>query len=149
MKDKLYVSDYVTFHTIKDVLNTIFGKEYKSCQKSFWKINILTDNPIKYMSAPKLSKKTKDGELTSQTNSWLNELSDDWNSLYESMIDHSNLPDLNNELKQGHQRAIFLKYKNSLGDNGYRFIGVYKLSDNDNPQMREYKRVAEEITIVK
>lgn len=101
------------------------------------------------MSAPKLSKKTKDGELTSQTNSWLNELSDDWNSLYESMIDHSNLPDLNNELKQGHQRAIFLKYKNSLGDNGYRFIGVYKLSDNDNPQMREYKRVAEEITIVK
>ena len=96
-------------------------------------------------SAPKLSIKNSNGEFISLAAGWINELSMDWNELIESKDNYSVLP----YVTKGFKRAIFAKYKNNLGISGYRFLGVYKLTDNSDPTKRIYTRVSKELKIIK
>jgi len=144
--DKIFVEDYITFKTIKDVLNTIFGNDYLNYMKSYSFFDIgERDDGIDMFSAPKLSIKNSNGEFISLAAGWINELSMDWNELIESKDNYSVLP----YVTKGFKRAIFAKYKNNLGISGYRFLGVYKLTDNSDPTKRIYTRVSKELKIIK
>jgi hypothetical protein len=49
------------------------------------------------------------------------------------------------------KRIIFAKYKDPLGDNAYKFIGIFKRpeSDENDDGTRHYKRIEEECSLLK
>lgn len=51
----------------------------------------------------------------------------------------------------GRERAVFAKYKNNLGSNSYRFVGVFKISgvSPDNDEFLRYDRISERVRIIK
>jgi len=151
MKQQEYLSIYddISFKDIKDIANTIFGKNAKRYQLSCFRI---IDNT--WLWCPKLSI-TIDGDTKSAAAGWLNNLAEDWSYIDESHQDPDILENrkktLMEELNQDRKRAVFAKYKDNLGFNRYRFVGVFKcigLSPEDESCVR-YMRIDDNVEIVK
>ncbi len=55
------------------------------------------------------------------------------------------------EMNSDRERAVFAKYKDNLGYNRYRFVGVFKSSglSPENENCIRYTRIADKIKIVK
>lgn len=149
-KDYLSIDDDISFKDIKDIANTVFGKNAKRYQRSCFRIK---DNM--WLWCPKLSI-TVDGEARSVASGWLNILADDWTYIDEShqdelIVEERAKGSYKKEITMDRKRAVFAKYKDNLGVNRYRFVGVFKnsgLSPDDERYIR-YKRVSDKIEIVK
>ena len=113
------ISDNVAFKTIKDACNC-FGHNYAGYQRA----GADHPNPNIMLWFPKLF---PNGE-------WDNQISNDEKTIIERNEDHEKAKEhvfsrINNKDKHHHQhqRIVFAKVKDNLGDTLYRFKGLYKL----------------------
>jgi hypothetical protein len=80
---------------------------------------------------------------------WENTVSDNWNTIYEKYI--GNDVEIN-KIRGGAQkldnfkRYTFAKYKNTLGEISYRFIGVFECKKN-NKSVIIYEKISDEVNI--
>jgi very-short-patch-repair endonuclease len=75
---------------------------------------------------------------------WNNQLTDEGREIIEKND--------KKELENNHDRKtriVFAKYKDSLGDNAYKFVGMFELSKIDKNGTRHYKRTAEKCKLLK
>jgi very-short-patch-repair endonuclease len=135
---KLLSSDIIGFERVQ-VTNDIFGmnlsKGYLQFGKSFFEIS-----PNKRLWFP---------HLTPNKN-WENTVSDDWNIIYEKYIGNNAEMIKNREAVQkiieDFKIYTFAKYKNTLGEISYRFIGVFKVKEK-NKMVTVYERISDEVNI--
>ncbi|MDY0409871.1 AbaSI family restriction endonuclease [Paracerasibacillus soli] len=127
LKQQKYLSifDDIAFMDIKDIANTVFGKNSKRYQRSYFRVK---DNM--WLWCPKLSV-TVNGDTRSVAAGWLNFLADDWSFIDESHQEEAIVEERKEnymeEVDVGRKRAVFAKYKDNLGNNRYRFVGVFKI----------------------
>ena len=137
-KGTLEVEDNLSFRTIVEIAKC-FGKEYKAMQHAYFNLG----NGY-HIWCPKLAI-IVDGSVTAASKGWVNELSNDWNRIYESNTEHEAI------IKEKHleiPRITFAKSRDALGRNAYRFIGVFKYSkDESTAKTSVYKRIAQNIKI--
>jgi hypothetical protein len=130
-RGKLFVDDFIEFKRIQvtnDIFNLGFTEGYLQYGKSFFK---LSDNERIWF--PHLTPH-KDFENT---------VSDDWTLIKEKYIGKEK-----RELTEDKFiRYTFAKYKDSLGDISYRFIGVFKSKGYSN-NTRNYKRISTEVDLL-
>ncbi|WP_281203005.1 hypothetical protein [Cytobacillus kochii] len=150
MKTKKYLSihDNVQFKDIKDIANTVFRKNAKRYQLSYFRVIDKT-----WLWCPKLSI-VENGDTKSVASGWLNLLAEDWTYIDESHQDvaiaKERTVNYMEEVNIGRERAVFAKYKNNLGFNSYRFVGVFKISgiSPDNGAFLRYDRISDRVQIV-
>jgi very-short-patch-repair endonuclease len=136
-RKKLLSSDMIGFERVQ-VTNDIFGmnlsRGYLQYGKSFFKIS-----PNEYLWFP---------HLTPNKN-WENTVSDDWNIIYEKYIGNS-IEMIENRGDaweiDNFKRYTFAKYKNTLGEISYRFIGVFKVKEK-NEEAAIYEKISDEVNI--
>ena len=129
-KGKLDVSDSIGFKRIQvtnDIFNMNMKEGYLQWGKSWFK-----RSDDEYIWFPHLTKQ-KD---------WENSVSDNWNEITEKYIAKGNLPrpEGDKSLDKKIIRYTFAKYKDSLGEVSYRFIGVFKIKEFSD-KTRIYKRI--------
>ncbi|WP_053071853.1 AbaSI family restriction endonuclease [Ornithinibacillus contaminans] len=138
-----------SFKDIKDIANTIFGKNSKRYQKSWFRVK---DNM--WLWCPKLSI-IIDGNVKSAAGGWVNLLAEDWSYIDESHQDQVIVDGRNEqyklEIKHKRERAVFAKYKDNLGFNRYRFVGVFKCTglSVENEGYIRYEQINDRLKIVK
>ncbi|MCM3322268.1 AbaSI family restriction endonuclease [Cytobacillus kochii] len=148
-KEHLSIHDNVQFKDIKDIANTVFGKNAKRYQLSYFRVIDKT-----WLWCPKLSI-VENGDTKSVASGWLNLLAEDWTYIDESHQDvaiaKERTKNYMEEMNVGRERAVFAKYKNNLGFNSYRFVGVFKISgvSPDNDEFLRYDRISERVRIIK
>ena len=151
LKQQEYLSIYddVSFNDIKDIANTVFGKNAKMYQRSYFRVKDKT-----WLWCPKLSI-TVNGDAQSAAGGWLNFLAEDWTYIDESHQDGEIVEERKGnymeEVNFGRERVVFAKYKNNLGFNRYRFVGVFKSSgiSPENESCIRYERVDDKVKIVR
>lgn len=75
---------------------------------------------------------------------WKNYLEEDGNVIYE----FNDTRRVDDQPETGEERIVFAKSADSLGRNGYRFIGVYKFTDFDpTSKRRKYIRIGDRISL--
>ncbi|MDY0409841.1 hypothetical protein [Paracerasibacillus soli] len=151
LKQQEYLSIYddVSFRDIKDIANTVFGRNSKRYQRSFFRV---IDKL--WLWCPKLSV-TINGDTKSVARGWLNFLAEDWSYIDESHQEEEIVAERKEnymeEVSFGSKRAVFAKYKDNLGFNRYRFVGIFEtlgISPDDERYIR-YLRVADKVEIVR
>lgn len=151
LKQRTHLSIYddVSFRDIKDIANTIFGKSSKRYQRSFFKVK-----DKMWLWCPKLSV-TVNGDARSIAGGWLNILAEDWSYIDESHLDDAIVEERKEnymaEVNFGRERAVFAKYRDNLGFNRYRFVGIFKILgiSSENESCIRYVRVADKVEIVR
>ncbi|MGE7828561.1 AbaSI family restriction endonuclease [Paenibacillus sp. NPDC093718] len=146
-QDYLTIYDDVSFKNITDIANTIFGKKFKGFQRSGFRV---TDTL--WIWCPKLAVKI-DGEIKSPARGWLNILADDWSYIDESQenqTEEERIALIDDDLSLNKERAVFANYKDNLGINRYRFVGVFKSSglSPDDPKYIRYNRIQDKTKII-
>ncbi|WP_110926737.1 AbaSI family restriction endonuclease [Bacillus massiliglaciei] len=145
----LSIYDNFSFMYIKDIANTVFGKNAKGYQRSFF--NIIGHT---WLWCPKLSIMI-DGTGKSAAGGWLNFLAEDWSYIDESHEDGTVVEERKRrymeELNLGRKRAVFAKYQDSLGFNRYRFVGMFQVSgiSPENENCIRYVRIDDKVDIIK
>jgi len=151
LKQQNYLSIYddVSFKDIKDIANTVFGKNSKRYHRSFFRVK-----EEMWLWCPKLSI-TVNGVAKSAAGGWLNFLAEDWTYIDESqqdvVVNKERKESYMKETNFGYDRAVFAKYKDNLGFNRYRFVGVFKVSGTspENEDFIRYLRIDNKVKIVK
>jgi hypothetical protein len=137
-RKKLLSSDMIGFERVQ-VTNDIFGmnlsKGYLQFGKSFFEIS-----PNERLWFP---------HLTPNKN-WENTVSDDWNIIYEKYIGN-NIEIIKSEkaaqkIIEDYKIYTFAKYKNTLGEISYRFIGVFKVKEKDK-MVTVYERISAKMNL--
>lgn len=124
---------------MKDILH-LFGKEVRSFMKCYYK----------GIWSPTLS---VDG---SNRNGWVNTVSDDLKEIYEIQIADSDKKEVKTkentkkDILNKCKRYVFLKYKNVLGENSRKFLGVYQADRwDENKKAEVWKLVDDKIYLFK
>ncbi|MYL56731.1 hypothetical protein GLW20_04370 [Virgibacillus halodenitrificans] len=151
LKQQEYLSIYddLSFMDIKDIANTVFGKNAKRYQRSYFNVG-----GKMWLWCPKLSIIVNEDAL-SVAGGWLNFLAEDWSYIDESHQDNAIVEERKNnymeEVNFGRKRAVFAKYKDNLGFNRYRFVGTFKISgiSPENRNFIRYLRVDDKVKIIK
>jgi len=139
------------FRYIKEIANTIFGRDYNNLQRCHIK-NIDAEHRLN-LYCPKLAI-LKAGEKIAPAKGWLNELSDDWSTISQSNKDKDRnrlLAEFKEEKKSGTRRATFAQYRDHLGFIRYRFVGVFEydsFENKDGIDIFYHRRVQDEVKIV-
>lgn len=84
-----------------------------------------------------------DGEYISQNSGgWINYLSDDWLTIYETRSKVDDMHDITEQDKS--LRITFVKGKDNDGKVNYRFLGIYKFNVDESVQeKRVYNRISD------
>ncbi|WP_371068847.1 AbaSI family restriction endonuclease [Sediminibacillus sp. JSM 1682029] len=147
-QEYLTIYDEISFMDIKDIANTVFGKNAKRYQRSYFRVKDKL-----WLWCPKLSI-IENGDTKSVAGGWLNILAEDWLYIDESHQDGGIVKERSGsymeEVESGRERAVFAKYKDNLGFNRYRFVGIFKVSgiSPDNEMFIRYLRVNDKLKIV-
>lgn len=149
IKQREYLSIYddLMFKEITDIANNIFGKAYKGFQRSGFRVT-----ETLWVWCPKLSV-TINGNAKSAARGWLNFLSDDWSYIDESQenqTEDQRIALIQEDFSLNKERAVFAHYRDNLGVNRYRFVGVFKssgLSPDDEKYIR-YIRISDKTKII-
>ena len=123
-QESFSINENFGFRCIRDIANTIFGRDYKSLQRCYFK-EIDAAHKLS-LHCPKLAI-MKAGEKIAPAKGWLNELSDDWTIISQSNKEKKDLlAEFEEEKKNGIRRATFAQYRDHLGFIRYRFVGVFE-----------------------
>ncbi len=140
-KKMIHIADRIAFRTIVDICKC-FGKNYSGMQLSFFDIGHGYQ-----LWCPKLAI-YQEGKHRSVASGWINILSDDWNSIYETNDDPSKINTDSHIASR--PRIVFAKSIDILGQNAYRFLGVFQI-DPEDPKTSDtstnYKRTAQYIDL--
>lgn len=148
-QDELTIYDDFSFTYIKDIANTVFGKNARGYQQSYFRLKDKL-----WLWCPKLSI-TENGSARSIAGGWLNLLAEDWSHIDESHEDpevvEARKTSYMEEFESGKERAVFAKYRDNLGFNRYRFIGIFKVAgpSPENENYLRYERINDRVGIVK
>lgn len=119
-----------SFSSMKDILY-IFGKKVKGWQRCTYK--------EKGVWSPTLSVEGSDRA------GWVNTITEDLTEIFESGVKgkkSKTIGDVEWDKCNNTKRIVFLKFKDALGNNGRRFIGVYVADRFDsNKQAEVWKRI--------
>lgn len=135
-KGKICTSDHIYFNTIEEICDVI-SPESKRIRTCFFPLKN-TPTPM-MLWCPKLALRSKNGDLNPASDSgWVNELMDD-GTIREWNADSSKLS--TNDPNHWLPRVTFLRVKTALGEEGYRFIGIFERQPEDDVDgTRLYKR---------
>lgn len=140
-KGFLSVADRLEFSSIVELCKC-FGKDYKGMQQSYFHIG---NNH--QLWCPKLAIE-KEGVKYAVSNGWINLLSDDWNSIWETNDDKSKVNIEGHNVYVERPRICFAKSRNALGLNMYRFVGVFKIDkERSNSDGTLFVRISETINL--
>jgi hypothetical protein len=141
--DKGYIdtADKPSFRTVQEV-SELFNKGYKGMQKCWFEVE--KGNNIRVW-CPKLQLRQDDCPNVP----YLNEISSDGATIWESARDKWKNPQfidivINGKHKELTIRYVFAYYKDSIGEGRYRFRGVFQI--NKQRTIAENKRVWEKIS---
>lgn len=141
--DTLAVDTDITFRTIAEICSC-FGKSVPPMRKCFFPLTKFSRE--EYVWCPKLAVTLKDTTLQSPAAGWLNILSDDWDTITETntqILKGDSKPTYPEKL-----RITFAKSKDPLGDDVYRFVGVFKPEgERGTNGVAKYRRVADFIKL--
>lgn len=148
-KEYLSIHDNISFKYIRDIANVMFNRNVDDMQRSYF---LVGENMWAW--CPHLSI-ILDNEVKSVAAGWLNVLAKDWSYIDESHQDIDVVKErqssYKHEIESGQKRVVFAKFKNNLGFNRYRFVGVFKssgLSPDDGNSIR-YERIENQVKIIK
>lgn len=134
---KLTVGD--KFKLIVDVMNNVFGWNYKACYKGWYPLNKYKNTSAWFPKIADLSYgKPVPGD---KAYGWCNTMSEDSKFIYMNNFENPDL--LNKELPNGiepHVTFIKLPYSNY-----YQYAGVYTRTRRDKELGWIYERIAEDI----
>lgn len=135
------IRDNLNFKTIPDVLK-LFGKNYKGYYKGSC---MLDDKTMVWF--PHLAIEYEDGTVVSTTQSgWINVLSDDWKYIYERHNSKITKESYEKTLLDA-KRIVFAKSKNCLGQDAYRFLGIYEMEKFCENEQVVYKLLKDEMDL--
>lgn len=144
-KTEISIKDDIGFRTIVDTSNILFSTEYKGIQRSWFTPNTFHnkyDQEYKIWF-PKLAIENK-----SVAAGWNNTLSEDGHYIFEYNEESEKIP---YELNGDHYipRVTFTQDKDPLTRiNEYRFVGVFKLSEVKDNEMK-YERIDGSFPLIK
>lgn len=142
-KGDLKVSDNLEFNTIVEIANC-FGKDYKSLQTCFLKLNEGYS-----LWCPKLHI-NKGRKEKIQSNCWYNTLSSDLQYIYETNADLNKLYNLDEKQRNSKDLHIlvFVQDKNIFGIQIYKFVGIFDFLEIKN-NSRIFKPIGDRIIFEK
>ena len=146
-KKDITITDRIGFNTIDETCNTLFATNYQGsggARQSFFTPNTFFGSIYEGYKVwfPKLAIMDEDGKLVAATDTgWNNQLINEGKEFIEKN-DKKNIGDAGNI-----KRIIFAKYKDPLGCNKYKFVGVFEPSKFDG-QNRYYKRIKKELNLL-
>lgn len=143
-KSAISISDHIYFKTINQICDIISPKNRQEGKGAIRCFVLLKNDPEpKMLWCPQLALHSKNEDAKSASDSgWINELIDE-ETLREWHPDPGKLHDKNPTLWL--PRVTFLKVKTALGEEGYRFFGIFKRQPEDAPDgARIYKRTKTE-----
>ncbi len=140
---QISVNDNLLFRTTADVLNALGARTHNDTPYSQWGSGLAVINDGRFVWFPHLTTDEK------ATDKWCNYLKDSEHIVEKAYRDK---PDdiwckRAAELRQGHpaRYLVFAKAKNSLGQSGYRFMGIFsmeKCNISTPPFITYWKRIA-------
>lgn len=132
---RLTINNPFRYRTIVDICNCI-GHSCKIMQRSYFSIG------TKYqLWCPKLAIQRGDEKVAASTRGWINILSEDWTQIIESNPKREDISVVKNVDKN---RIVFAKSKDPIGQDGYRFVGVFRIWKSSAKQ-NIYEKVADQI----
>lgn len=145
-KEYIYTSDNVIFKTHEEINKCIFNTGHHA-QRGGYILPTFKDNPLlKDYSVwyPQLVIKSPTGEDIGHKN-WYNKLLDDGNTIEEYN------PTRTYAHKDKEKKIIFAKDKDLLGNNGYKFVGIFQLegSRTEGHTVWIHKKISDKCIIIK
>jgi len=151
-KNQIHVSDKKGFNTINKTCNVLFSagrnENTKGASRAYFSLPIFNGTSLEgyKMWFPHLAVEEigEDGELKSiaATKGWNNQLSDDGKTIIERNEN-------NQTYKQdGKKRIVFLKYKDPLGYNEYKFVGIFEFKRKVKNTVY-FSRISEQCNLIK
>jgi len=151
-RGEITVSDKVGFTTINQVCNILFSADYEEqpggARNSFFTPCTFVNTEYDGYKAwfPQLAVRDENGEpVAASTAGWKNQLINNGKELIEDK-DNGKLLGSKNDFKK---RIVFAKYKDPLGDNGYKFVGIFELEKDYKGGERHYHRIEDKCTILR
>jgi very-short-patch-repair endonuclease len=152
--EKLVISikDKKGFKTIEEACTILFNERPPNSFKGYFTLKGFRGTPYEgYMLwFPQLAieKKNEDGKFVKKAaaRDWLNTLSKDGSEITESRENNSEPPK-----KDDKKRIVFVKYRDPLGRNEYKFVGIFEEFEKDITVGNEkyFKRAGEEVKLIK
>ena len=154
-KDVISIDDKVGFNTVYEACNIIISTDYNGMQKSCFTPEKFKNNAEIVWEKnyngyelwfPHLAIRDKDDNLISPTEAgWLNVLVNNGKEIIEENPKRG--------AKSGDNvkpKITFAKYKDPLGNQGYKFIGIFKPEKElDGEGKRHYNRIGTECKIIR
>jgi len=146
-KKIITITDRIGFNTIDETCNILFSTNYQGsggARQSYFSPNTFRGSKYEGYKVwfPKLAIMDENGKLIAATDSgWNNQLINNGKEFIEKN-DKKEIGNAGNI-----KRIIFAKYKDPLGSNKYKFIGIFEPSKFDG-QNRYYKRIEEELKLL-
>jgi len=132
LKDKIHISDKKGFNSINKTCNVLFNagrnEETKGASRAYFSLPRFKETSLDgykiwfpHLAVEVIGEGGEMKTVAATKTGWNNQLSDDG----KTIIEHNE----NNKTyeQDGKNRIVFLKYKDPLGYNEYKFVGVFKL----------------------
>ena len=152
-KDKIHISDKKGFNSINKTCNVLFNagrnEETKGASRAYFSLPIFKGTSLDGYKIwfPHLAVEVigEDGEqktVAATKTGWNNQLSDDG----KTIIEHNE----NNETyeQDKKKRIVFLKYKDPLGYNEYKFVGVFEFKERIDNTV-SFSKISDDCVIIK
>jgi hypothetical protein len=135
------INDNISFPTINYILNGLFelNKKPGSIRRGSYDLDF--ENHMIWF--PKRSFKQNNEKVDYQ--GWVNRLSEDRKTIYESNIDTKNTHYLKKDEKV---RIVFMKYKDNLGERSYRFLGLFKANGIEQINLNGQRLVSKKYSLI-
>jgi len=151
-KESINLTDPIRFKSINKVCNVLFNAGYSEIvngpRNAYFSPSSFRGTHLEQYKLwfPRLAIQVTDEsgetrEISPNANQWRNRLIDDG-----KIIAEMNEGGVTYE-PDGKTRIVFMKYKDALGFDGYKFLGVFKFKGNKNGE-NHFERVATEIKLL-
>jgi len=153
LKDKIHIADRKGFHTINKTCNVLFNagrnEETKGASRTYFTLPKFKGTSLEGYKIwfPHLAVEVigEDGEhktVAATKTGWNNQLIDDGEIIME--YNENNIRYEQDENK----RIVFLKYKDPLGYNEYKFVGIFEFKES-NGNTRYFSKNRDDCVILK
>ena len=153
-ESEITIYDKVGFKSIKQACNILFATGYIETSKGRTKTCFTPRREIflksKYKDYmvwfPPLAIRDENNELIAATKTdWKNQLINNGKELIQNK-DNEKLLGSKHDLKK---RIVFAKFKDPLGDKGYKFVGIFELEKDYKGGEQHYYRIGDKCEILK
>jgi very-short-patch-repair endonuclease len=153
-KNTIHISDKKGFNSINKTCNVLFNagrnEETKGASRAYFSLPIFKGTVLNgykiwfpHLAVEVIGKDGKGKTVAATKTGWNNQLSDDGKTIIE-------YNENNKTYKQdGKKRIVFLKYKDPLGYNEYKFVGVFGFGKKIDNNTISFKKISDDCVIRK